>query len=231
MTGQKAIRALGYCRVSTDEQAESGAGLAAQEATVLDAAQARGFTLLEVVHDAGWSAKTLARPGITRVLEALDARQAEVLVVARLDRLSRSLADFAGVLERARRRGWQLVAVDLGVDTTTPAGELVANVMAAVAQWERRAIGVRTAEAMAQKKAAGVHLGRRSTLPEETVARIIEERLAGRTFAAIAEGLTRDGRRTGQGAARWQAASVRAVFRRRSAQTIMASMGQTTEST
>ena len=82
------------------------------------------------------------------------------------------------------------MALDLGVDTTTPAGELVANVMAAVAQWERRTIGQRTREGLAAKRASGVRLGRPPVLPAEVVARIVHDRAAGRTLQAIADSLT-----------------------------------------
>ncbi len=85
---------------------------------------------------------------------------ADVLLVAKLDRLTRSLRDFGELAERARKRRWALVCLDLGVDTTTPAGELVAGVVASTAQYERRLIGQRTREALAARRAAGVRLGR-----------------------------------------------------------------------
>jgi hypothetical protein len=69
-------------------------------------------------------------------------------------------------MERARRKRWQFVALDLALDTTTPAGELVANVMASVAQWERRVISQRTRDALAAKKATGARLGRPRDLAE-----------------------------------------------------------------
>ena len=74
------------------------------------------------------------------------------MVVAKLDRAC-STIDAANLLARSEREGWKLVALDLGLDPTTPAGELVATIMAAVAQWERRVIGVRTREALAVKRA------------------------------------------------------------------------------
>jgi DNA invertase Pin-like site-specific DNA recombinase len=64
--------------------------------------------------------------------------------------------------DQSRRRGWSLVALDLGVDTTSPQGELTATVIASFAQYERRLIGVRTKEALAEKRAAGVVLGARA---------------------------------------------------------------------
>ncbi|GAB6858622.1 recombinase family protein [Microbacterium xylanilyticum] len=121
-------------------------------------------------------------------------RDVDGIVVAKLDRLSRSVVDFAGVLELARARKWALVAIDLGVDTSSPTGELVANVMMSVAQWERRVIGERTSAAMQAAKRAGRHMGRMSTLPEATAARLLQLRATntlGATAAALnAEGLT-----------------------------------------
>lgn len=209
------LRVLGYVRVSTDEQAESGAGLAAQRTTIEAACKARGFELVDIVEDAGWSGKSLERPGIIGALAQLDRHDVDGLVVAKLDRLSRSLIDFAGLMERARRRGWAVIALDLGVDTTTAAGELVANVMASVAQWERRTIGERTRAAMAEKAAAGVKIGRPRTLPDHVVARIVAERAEGRTLVAIADGLTRDRVPTARGGAVWRPSTVDGVLQSR----------------
>lgn len=77
------------------------------------------------------------------------------MVVAKLDRLSRSVVDAGRLLEEARKRGFNIVALDLGLDLSMPTGELVANVLAAVAQWERRMIGVRTSEALQVKIEGG----------------------------------------------------------------------------
>src|SRR4051794_20734736 len=129
------MRVVGYARVSTDEQAANGAGLAAQRHAITAEAARRGWDLV-AIHEDGASGRSLdGRPGLAAALSAVATGDAEALVVAKLDRLSRSLIDFAGLLERARRDRWAVIALDLGVDTTTPAGELVANVMAAVAQW------------------------------------------------------------------------------------------------
>jgi DNA invertase Pin-like site-specific DNA recombinase len=68
------------------------------------------------VEDAGWSGKSLRRPGIERALDMLASGQADVLLVSKLDRLTRSLYDLAGLMERARREHWALVALDLAVD-------------------------------------------------------------------------------------------------------------------
>ena len=118
----------------------------------------------------------------------------------------------AQVMERAQRRGWSLVALDFGLDTTTPAGEMVANVILSTAQYERRLIGQRTRDALAAKRAAGVRLGRPQVLPDYVVRRIVAELAAGRSLRAVAVGLTNEGVRTARGGAAWQASSVKAVL-------------------
>jgi DNA invertase Pin-like site-specific DNA recombinase len=74
-------------------------------------------------------------------------------VVSKLDRLSRSMLDFTGVMATAQKQNWALAALDCAVDTTTPAGEAMAHVLATFAQFERRLIGQRTRDALAAKKA------------------------------------------------------------------------------
>ncbi|MHB8670799.1 MAG: recombinase family protein [Acidimicrobiales bacterium] len=206
------VRALGYVRVSTGEQADSGLGLAAQQRAVREACRARGYRLLEVVEDAGYSAATLDRPGIASALERLDAGEADAIVVAKLDRLSRSLLDFAALMERSRAKGWAVVGLDLGVDTTTPAGEMMANVLAVFAQFERRVIGQRTREALAAKRAQGVRLGRPQSLPDEVVARIVADRARGLTLQAIADRLGAEGVATAHGGKRWYPSTIRDVL-------------------
>ena len=144
----------------------------------------------------------------------LGAGKAQVLMVSKLDRLSRSVMDFASIVERSQREGWAIVALDLGVDTSTPSGELVANVMASVAQWERKVIGQRTKDALAVKRSEGVRLGRPVSLPEAIRERILADRLDGRSYRAIAEALNAEGVPTAQGGREWYAATVRAVEQR-----------------
>ncbi len=206
------MRVLGYLRVSTAEQASSGLGLEAQRSAIAQQAEIRGWDV-DWVEDGGYSAKNLRRPGIGRALAELKAGHADTLVVAKLDRLSRSIIDFGSVLERARTERWSVVALDLGVDTTTPAGELVANVMMAVAQWERRAIGQRTKDALAAKKAQGVKLGRPVALDPSVEALVLELAGEGMSAAAIARRLNVDGVLSATGA-KWWPTSVSRVLSR-----------------
>ena len=172
-TKSRSDAVIGYVRVSTDGQADSGAGLAAQRATIEAECGHRGFTLAAIYEDAGASAKSLAgRPALSEALDALARGEASVLIVGKLDRLARSVADFASLVRLAERQGWAILACDLGIDMTSPTGGLLANVTASVAEWERRIIGVRTKEALAARRAAGVTLGRPRTLDPSIAAHI-----------------------------------------------------------
>lgn len=151
------------------------------------------------------------RPALAGALETLASGEAQVLVVSKLDRLSRSLLDFAGLMGRAQSEGWNLVALDLGIDLSTPGGEFLASVMASAAQWERRIIGQRTKDALAVKKSQGVRLGRPPSIPDDVRERIVSERAIGATYKAIAEVLNNGGVPTSRGGARWYAATVRQV--------------------
>jgi DNA invertase Pin-like site-specific DNA recombinase len=129
-------------------------------------------------------------------------------VVAKLDRLSRSMADFTRLMERSWKKGWALVALDLGVDTTTPAGEMIANSVANFSQFERRLIGQRTKDALAVKKAQGVKLGPPRTMSDKVVRRIERLRAKGLSYRAIADSLNAAGVPTAHGGAQWHPSTV-----------------------
>ena len=216
----RAQKVVGYTRVSTEEQASSGLGLEAQHALTRAECKRRGWKLLKVFEDRGASGKSLVgRPALAEALETVRSHEADALVVAKLDRLSRSLLDFASLMESARKESWALVILDLGVDTTTPSGEMIANVMATFAQFERRLIGQRTKDALAVKKRAGTRLGRPLSIDEAVVKRIAKERRRGRSLRAIADDLNDEAMPTGHGGTRWHASTVRAVLERSARQT------------
>ncbi len=206
---------VGYTRVSTDEQASSGLGLKAQRTLIEAECERRGWELVQVFEDAGASGKAVSgRPALAKALWAVRGGDSGALVVAKLDRLSRSLLDFASLMEGARKEGWALVILDLGVDTTTPSGEMIANVMATFAQFERRLIGQRTKDALAVKKREGVKLGRPVMVDEVVVKRIARERRRGRSLREIADGLNVEGVSTAHGGSKWHASTVKAVIER-----------------
>ena len=212
--GTPTVRIAGYTRVSTNEQAESGAGLAAQADAIEREARRRSWSDLRLFTDAGISGKSMdGRDALGDALAFVEAQRGSVLVVAKLDRLTRSLRDFAELLERSRRRGWALVALDLGVDTSTPSGEMLASVVASMAQYERRLIGVRTRDAMAAKKRQGVRFGRSRRVPEPVRRAILSLRRAGNSHEAIARRLNEKGVATSYGGRRWYRSTVAVVLR------------------
>jgi DNA invertase Pin-like site-specific DNA recombinase len=117
-------------------------------------------------------------------------------------------------MERSRTEGWSVVALDLGVDTSTPSGEMMASVLATFAQFERRLIGQRTKDALAVRKAQGVKLGRPRTVDDTVVAEILRLRRGGNTYRAIAETLNERNVPAGQGGS-WHAATVHRIVRTR----------------
>jgi DNA invertase Pin-like site-specific DNA recombinase len=209
-----AVRAVGYARVSTEEQAESGAGILAQLTVIEGEVERRGWDLIRVDVENAVSGKRMSnRPGLAQALASLTNGHADVLIVAKLDRLSRSMLDFCLLLDQARREGWSLVILDLGIDLTTASGEVMAHVAAAFAQFERRLIGQRTRDALAEKRKAGVRLGRPSVLSADVVGRITAARAAGETLSAIADSLNADGISTAHAGACWYPSTVAAVLR------------------
>lgn len=213
VAGQKVV---GYVRVSTAEQADSGAGLEAQRAAIRAECARRGWELVEILEDAGASGKSLrGRPGLQRAIDQVEFGECEAIIVSKLDRLSRSLLDFAGIVARAQKWGWNLVALDLGVDLSTPSGKFIANVMASAAEWERELISQRTKDGLAVKRAQGVRLGRRPSIDPETEGRIRAMRERGMTMRAIIAQLNSEGTPTAQGG-RWHPSTLQRVLGRQS---------------
>lgn len=207
----KLPRAIGYVRVSTEEQARFALGLVAQERAIRQAAEQRGWDLVDVITDAGLSGSRKDRPGLLRALARMQRREAEFLVVAKLDRLSRSIRDGADVIDQANRQRWALVDLGSGVDMSTPAGEMVAGVLLSAAQYERRLIGVRTKEGLASAKARGVPLGKPTSYPDDVLLRVRALHEEGLSLRRIAEALTADAVKTTKGGA-WHASSVRSLL-------------------
>jgi DNA invertase Pin-like site-specific DNA recombinase len=127
--------------------------------------------------------------GATWLCTAVRRHDVDGLVVAKLDRLSRSVIDAARTIEAAQRDGWTVVLLDVGVDLSTAHGEAMANMTATFAQLERRLIGARTRAALAVKRAQGVRLGRPRSLAVPVVERIAPERAAGASLQTIADQL------------------------------------------
>lgn len=187
----------------------------AQRRAIRSAASQRGWDLIDIEEDVASGASTKGRNGLEATLAALDSGEAQVLVVAKLDRLSRSLLDFASMLELSRQRRWAIVALDVGIDTTTAVGELTAATLMVFAQFERRRIGERIKEALHERRTDGVSLGRPRTVPEEVRRQIQEWHRDGASISLIARRLNQRAVPTGQGGRRWYPSTVARLTRER----------------
>lgn len=205
------MRVRGYVRCSSEEQADSRLGLEAQRAAIEARCVERGFELVGVYEDAGWSGASLVRPAISTLLGEI--RSGEGLMVSKLCRVSRSLVDFAGLVERSRREGWSLVVLDPDLDLSSANGRLVANVLAAVVEWERDIIGQRTSEALAAKAARGERVGAAPLVVGELAERINGMR-ASMSLRGICEVLNGEGVPTPRGGVVWRPSSLQGVLQR-----------------
>lgn len=215
------MRLIAYLRVSTEEQAAAGYGLDAQELELRRTFEYRGWELHDLIRDEGVSGATLERPGLVRALRAIAKGEADGLVVTKLDRLTRSVVDFGDLLEWLAEAQATLVALDVNVDTSTPAGRMIAQIIVVIAEWERETIAARTKAGLAAKRAQGRPTGRPAVADRPELAeRIRAMRDAGLTLQAIADRLTADGIPTARGAMQWRPSSVQSAagYRRRKPQ-------------
>jgi DNA invertase Pin-like site-specific DNA recombinase len=223
---------VGYVRVSSEEQSRDGVSLAAQAEKVRLYCGLHGLDLVELITDPGASARTLDRPGLSRVLSLLDSGDATGLVVFKLDRLTRSLADWSLLIDRyfGRPGGPSLFSVSDSIDTRTAAGRMVLNIMMTVAQWERETIVERTRGAMAFKRSRGERVSGRIPFGKDlapdgrslvdnpaelaALAEIRRWHAEGWPLRRIAAELQARGVPTKAGGVRWQHSTVREILKR-----------------
>lgn len=223
---EQATEAVGYVRVSTNEQADTGLSLEAQRARIEAQATANGWRLVAVYEDAGLSAKTLERAGLRAAFDAL--RPGRVLLAVRLDRLTRSVPDLYSLDAEVSAQGAEWATVAERIDTSTATGRMMRTLLATLAEWEREVIAERTSAALKAKRARGERLG---TTPlgfqtvrdadgaarlvvdeaeQETVALARRLRAEGWTYQKIADRLAAEGCPTKRGGA-WNASRVRKI--------------------
>jgi len=158
------IRAIGYVRVSTEEQAREGISIQAQEERITALATAKGWDLVKIIPDAGYSGKNLNRPGAKALLDICRKTEADVVIVYKVDRITRKQKDLWYLLEEifeANRVGF--VSVTEAFDTTTAAGKAFLGMLGTFAQLERDLVSERTREALSHKRAKGEWVGRMPT--------------------------------------------------------------------
>jgi DNA invertase Pin-like site-specific DNA recombinase len=222
--------AISYIRVSSEEQADSGLGLEAQRQRIAAYCDLKGLRLVEVFEDPGISSgKPLAiRPAGSRLLTAAKKTKA-VVVVAKLDRLFRSVADAASIIADFDKKNIQLVAIAEGFDTTNPYGRAMAQMASVFAELERAMIRERTRSAMNVKRARGERIsghapygwdfglgGRLVANVNELkiIAYIRQLRAEGMSFRGIASRLDREGIPPKRGR-RWMHTTVKSILLRK----------------
>ena len=218
-------RAIGYVRVSTEEQAAEGQSLVAQRARLEAYCVASDLELVAVLSDEGLSGKTLWRPGVQEALGRLRGGEAQALIVTKLDRLSRSVRDVLGLVEECGKEGWGLHSLNEKLDTSSAVGRCFVTIIAAMNQMEREQIGERTKAVMADMKRRGLRVGSvpygfkvgkdgrtlERVEPESVVIfRILKDRMDGCGYAEIARALNKDGVSTKRGKL-WRHTQVRNV--------------------
>jgi len=225
------MKVIAYCRVSTADQSDNGVSLDAQREKTAAYAALYDLTIIETIIDAGESAKSLDRPGLQRALALLKSGQADGLLIVKLDRLTRSVADWQTLIDDyfGDKAGKQLLSVNDSIDTRTAAGRLVLNVLLSVAQWERETTGERTKEALRHKIRNNERVGKvrfgydlsadgvtliPNTTEQNTITLMQSLRAMGKTLRQIARELTARTIPTKEGKPQWTHTAVSYILSR-----------------
>ncbi len=177
------MRAIIYARVSTEEQ-KKGYSIDAQVEACTNYAKAKGWEIVKVYREAKSGKSADNRSQLQKALQLLEGGGADILIVWRLDRLTRSIMDFQKIVGRV---GARVSSVVEGLDMSTSSGRFVANILIAFAQYERESIGERTRLGLQRAKAEGKRIGRKPKVQKEVRREIISLREMGYTYREIAE--------------------------------------------
>ena len=222
------MRAIAYVRVSTEEQAREGISLDNQESRIRAFCQAKDWELAEVLVDEGYSGSSLDRPRMQELIGLCQRRQVDVVVIYKLDRLTRSVRDLGYLVQDVfGKYGVAFSSIQDNFDTTTANGKLILNILGSVAQWERDIVVERTRDVMAHKRLSLKLIGAipvgfdlaedgESLVPNEQELEVVRQmmllREEGRSFQAITDRLNGEGIPSKQGS-RWYPKTVRSVLR------------------
>lgn len=218
-------QAIGYVRVSTEQQASEGVSLEAQRARIQAWCETNGYELVAVYVDAGISGKSMdKRKGLQDALAAL--KKGMALVSYSLSRLARSTKDAIAIGELVAKRKGDMVSLSEQIDTTTAAGKMMFQMLAVLGEFERNLIAERTSNALQHKKQTGQVYsatpygfqaieGRLVQVEQEAavVAEIQAARSGGQTLQSIANGLNARGIPTKTGK-QWQPATIHLLLKR-----------------
>jgi DNA invertase Pin-like site-specific DNA recombinase len=170
------------------------------------------WNLLEIVHDRE-QGRIRERPGMRYALERIVKREADGLVVGDLRGLSGSIVDLGALLAWLRDAHATLIALELGIDTSTPHGDQLAETLIALGIYERERIASRTRSGLAQLRSSGSAKGRPAVSGRpELMERIAAMRASNMTLQAIADQLNAEGVPTLRGGAKWRPSSIQATL-------------------
>lgn len=215
---------VGYIRVSTKEQKDSGLSIEVQEKKIREYASMNDLPLEKVYNDAAESGKDLKRPGMQQIMEGIQGGKIGHLIIYKLDRLTRSLADLSQLLILFNKKNITLSSFHEKLDTSNATGRLMVQMIGMFAEWERGQIVERTQVALDRKRERGEKLGgivpygysaKKGMLvsnPKESgvLAGILKARKEGRGYQDIAEALNEQGVKPRAGR-RWYASTIRYI--------------------
>lgn len=204
--------AIGYIRVSTQGQAEDGVSLTMQRQKIEAYCSLHDLDLAEVICDDGYSAKSLNRPGVQRLLALVDTGEAEAVIIYKLDRLSRRTRDVLDLVDRFEKAGVSFHSIQETLDTKSAIGRFVLRTLASLAEMERDLISDRTKDAMAHLKAEGKVCSRSTFSDQDTITWMRQGHQAGRSYAELATEINYRGVETARGGT-WHASTVHSVLK------------------
>lgn len=210
------MRAIAYCRVSTEDQA-TGYSLDVQNEQITYEVSGRGWILHAVIYEKASAKNLKGRPLLVQALDDLKAKRADVLVVSRFDRLTRSVADFYSLMGRAEKEGWSILCLNPALDMTEPFGRAMAGMAAVFAQLERELNSMRQLESVQARKAAGTYsngaVAGRTAMKPEVEHHVLDLRAQRFSIYEIADRM--EGWPSATGKTTWSVGMVRKVLRRR----------------
>jgi site-specific DNA recombinase len=223
------MNAIGYVRVSTEDQAREGVSLDNQKSKIVAYCTLKDLTMSEIIEDAGISAKNLRRPGAQKVLTLARKKQIDAVVVYKLDRMFRSTVDALETTKMLERQGVSFHSIEETLDTQSALGRFFFTLTAALAEMERRLIGERTKSALAHKRSKNEKTG--GDVPygydltpdgiliknetEQKVIRLIRHlHKQGISLRGICQEIELVGYSTKRGNANWDAKTISRILRR-----------------
>ena len=221
--------AIGYIRVSTEDQVKEGVSLDNQREKIKTYCQLKDFNLVNIIEDAGISAKNLKRPGIQKVLELTRKKKVNAVVVYKLDRIFRSTVDALETTRLFDKWGVSFHSIEETLDTQSAMGRFFFTLTAALGEMERKIIGERTKVALSHKRSRNEktggdipygfnltsdgHLFKNET--EQKVIQLIHQlKNKEHTLREICEKLEQEGYKTKRGKTNWHPETVRTILKR-----------------